>query len=191
MRKSCHALLFARPVGVACLMAAVPALPQARPHAVERQLSSKEQEWLMRHKDARDELGLSRLRWSDALMRDAQAWAGQLAARKAFHHDPDASKRGQGENLWMGSRQYFAPAQMIDGFLDEKRMFRPGVFPDVSTIGRWADVGHYTQITWPETEEVGSASALNARQEVLVCRYWPAGNVIGYRLDPRERSARR
>jgi hypothetical protein len=32
---------------------------------------------------------------------------------------------------------------------------------------------------------------VNARHEVLVCRYWPAGNVIGYRLDPAARLSRR
>ncbi|PKP92679.1 MAG: SCP-like extracellular, partial [Alphaproteobacteria bacterium HGW-Alphaproteobacteria-15] len=48
-----------------------------------------------------------------------------------------------------------------------------------------------TQIIWPETQEVGCATARNHRHEVLVCRYWPAGNVTGRRLDPAERLSRR
>ena len=77
-----------------------------------------------------------------------------------------------------------AVAIVSDVVLACRAAFRPGVFPDVSRTGRWSDVGHYTQIIWPETQEVGCATALNASHEVLVCRYWPAGNVIGYRLDP-------
>jgi len=173
-------------IGVALLMAATPAMPQG-----QRPLFPAEQEWLAEHNAARADVGLGPLRWNQALMRDARVWAETLAARGAFHHAPDLLSRGQGENLWKGTRDTYAPWQMIDLFIAEKRIFRPGVFPDVSTTRRWADVGHYTQIIWPETQEVGCATAVNARYETLVCRYWPAGNVIGMRLDPAGRLSRR
>ncbi|MBU7581154.1 MAG: SCP-like extracellular [Porphyrobacter sp.] len=182
--------LFVRLIGAALLMAAAPALPQERSND-QRPLFPAEQEWLGEHNAERAELGLEPLRWSHALRRDAQSWADHLAARGAFHHASHEQRQGQGENLWMGVRDTYTPWQMIDGFLAEKRIFRPGVFPEVSTTGRWSDVGHYTQIIWPETREVGCATAVNRRNEVLVCRYWPAGNVMGYRLDPRERLSRR
>ena len=57
-------------------------------------------------------------------------------------------------------------------------MFRPARFSDVSTTGNWADVGHYTQMIWPGTQRIGCAIAKAARSDVLVCRYWPAGNVM-------------
>lgn len=180
----------ARLAGLALLMTAAPALPQV-PVEDQRPLYPAEQEWLAEHNIARKDVGLGTLRWSHTLMRDAKAWAEELAARGAFRHHPDLLQRGQGENLWMGTRDTYAPWQMIDGFVAEKRKFRPGVFPDVSTTGRWSDVGHYTQIIWPETQEVGCATAVNARHEVLVCRYWPAGNRLGYRLDPATRMSRR
>lgn len=186
MRSSCSSTLMARLLGAVVLMTAAPALPQD-----QRPLYPAEQEWLAEHNEARAEVGLGKLRWNHALMRDAKAWAENLAQRGAFQHAPDLLAIGQGENLWKGTRDTYAPGQMIGLFLAEKRLFRPGTFPDVATTGRWSDVGHYTQIIWPETQEVGCASAVNARHEVLVCRYWPAGNLIGYHLDPAARLAQR
>lgn len=179
-----------RLIGAVLLMAAAPAVPQDRAQG-QRPLFPAEQEWLAEHNAERKGLGLAPLRWNHALMRDASVWAENLAARRAFYHDPSLLERRQGENLWRGDRGRHAPCEMIDLFIAEKRDFRPGVFPDVSATGRWKDVGHYTQIIWPETQEVGCATAVNARHEVLVCRYWPAGNVIGYRLDPAARLSRR
>lgn len=175
--------------GAGLLVAASPALPQDE--SEQRPLCPTEQEWLAEHNKARAEVGLLPLRWNHALRADAQGWAEDLARRRAFHHSPNLLDIKQGENLWMGTRERYAPWQMIDGFLAERKIFRPGVFPEVSQTGRWSDVGHYTQIIWPETQEVGCATALNAKYEVLVCRYWPAGNVIGYRLEPQTRVTRR
>jgi uncharacterized protein YkwD len=165
------------------MMLSAPAIPQERAED-RRALFPAEQEWLAEQNAERVALGLEPLRWSLALRRDAAAWAEALAARGEFRHSPDVVAKGQGENLWMGQRDTYAPWQMIDGFLAARRLFRPGVFPEVSATGQCSDVGHYTQIIWPETQAVGCASAVNRRYEVLVCRYWPAGNVIGYRLDP-------
>ncbi len=178
--------LFLRFAGLALLMTAAPALPQT-----QARLGPIEAEWLEEHNVAREDVGLGPLSWDRTLAADARVWAESLAARRAFHHDPDLLQRGQGENLWQGTRDRYAPWQMIDLFIAEKRDFRPGTFPHVSTTGRWSDVGHYTQIIWPDTRQVGCATAVNARHEVLVCRYWPAGNVLGYRLDPAERLSRR
>ncbi|MFM7376854.1 MAG: CAP domain-containing protein [Erythrobacter sp.] len=172
------------------LATAAPSLGQERA-TDQRPLFPAEQEWLAEHNEARAAVGLPPLRWSHDLRRDAKGWAANLAARRAFHHSPDLLRIGQGENLWMGTRERYSPSQMIGGFLAERAAFRPGTFPDVSLTGRWSDVGHYTQIIWPETQEVGCATALNASHEVLVCRYWPAGNVMGYRLEPQTRLTRR
>jgi hypothetical protein len=82
----------------------------------------------------------------------------------------------------MGTRNYFAPARMVADWASERSMFRPAVFPAVSTTGNWADVGHYTQIIWPGTQRVGCAIGRSASSDVLVCRYWPSGNVDGQRV---------
>ena len=82
----------------------------------------------------------------------------------------------------MGTRGGFTLEQMVGNWASEKRWFRPGVFPDVSTTGNWSQVGHYSQIVWPATTRVGCGLARGRGRDVLVCRYAPAGNVDGRRV---------
>ena len=84
----------------------------------------------------------------------------------------------------MGTKRRFAFAEMIQSLVDERQFFKSGQFPEVSTSGKWADVGHYTQIVWRTTREVGCAKAEGRQFDFLVCRYYPAGNVIGTYLAP-------
>jgi hypothetical protein len=79
----------------------------------------------------------------------------------------------------MGTRGAFSVETMVNQWASERRMFRPGIFPSVSSTGNWEQVGHYTQIVWPTTTRVGCALASTARTDYLVCRYSPAGNVNG------------
>jgi hypothetical protein len=147
--------------------------------------------WLKAHNAERAEFGVAPLRWNPALAADAKGWADVLARGNTLRHSPQSVRAGQGENLWMGTRGYYAPEQMLAAFAEEKQYFRSGTFPQVSRTGNWADVGHYTQIVWAETREVGCALSSGQHFDVLVCRYWPAGNVIGTRIAPRVEIAQR
>jgi hypothetical protein len=86
---------------------------------------------------------------------------------------------GVGENLWMGSRGYYPVEAMVGAWVSERRWFRPGVFPNNSRTGSWADVAHYTQIIWPTTTRVGCAIASTGRVDYLDGRYTGAGNIDG------------
>lgn len=132
------------------------------------------------HNRARQQFGVSPLVWDDALARDARAYARLLARTGRFEHDlqPDRRPR-QGENLWTGTRTAYSYAQMIGHLVDERRFYRPGRFPDVSQTGEWSHVAHYTQIIWPNSQRVGCGTASNRSNDYLVCRYLPAGNVVG------------
>ena len=153
--------------------------------------TSAERVWLQEHNKARDEFGSAALRWNPDLAREARDWARHLARKNYLRHSSRDQRRGTGENLWMGTRGFFSPSKMIAGFVDERRDFVPGRFPEVSRTGRWSDVGHFTQIVWPETREVGCALATGDRYDVLVCRYWPSGNVMGQTITPRAKVAKR
>ena len=119
------------------------------------------------------------LAWDASLAAAADAYAAELSATGRFGHSAPHQRADQGENLWMGSRGAFSLEHMLANWASEKRMFRAGVFPNVSTTGRWEDVGHYSQIIWPGTLRVGCGLRSSARTDYLVCRYSGPGNVMG------------
>lgn len=127
----------------------------------------------------RARVGVKPLVWSAKLADHAKKWAQTLATSDMFEHAPVGADGGEGENLWYGSNNDYTPEEMIAFFVDESKLFKRGKFPDVATNGRWEDVGHYTQLVWKDTREVGCTIVSNQRRDFLVCRYWPAGNVIG------------
>ena len=136
---------------------------------------------LTEHNRERAALGLVPLAWDDTLAQAAQGWADHLAATGRFEHAPEDRKTPEGENLWAGTRGSYAPESMVDAWIREKKYFRPGVFPDNSTTGRVEDVGHYTQLIWRATSQVGCAHAASQAEDILVCRYSEAGNYRGER----------
>ncbi len=167
------------------------ALGLATPVFAIRGHSDFESRIIAAHNSERASQGLQGLAWNGRLAREAHEWAQSLASRQMLEHADSGHSRGAGENLWMGTAGYYTLEDMMGGFIEERRHFRPGRFPEVSRTGDWSDVGHYTQIIWPSTEEVGCAVARGSDHEVLVCRYWPAGNWIGYPVGlPQDRLTR-
>ena len=131
------------------------------------------------HNQERLAHGAQPLRWDPALAAAAASYGPALAAIGTLQHSPKESRPGQRENLWMGTRGAFTPEQMVSQWIAEKRYFRPGVFPAVSSTGNWLDVSHYTTMIWPTTTRVGCAIYRAAVLDYLICRYSPPGNVDG------------
>jgi hypothetical protein len=134
---------------------------------------------LAAHNLERARRGLPSLYWDPALATAAASYGPTLAALGALRHSPRGPRPGQSENLWMGTRSAFTPEQMVGNWIDEKRQVRAGQFPDVSTTGNWADVGHYTTIIWPTTTAVGCALHRSPQWDFLICRYSPRSNADG------------
>lgn len=131
------------------------------------------------HNRERSAVGVTPLRWDAQLAASAQAYAAQLARTGQLVHSPRQSRPGQGENLWMGTPGAYRAEAMVQSWANERRLFRAGIFPNVSTSGNWADVAHYTQMIWRSTTAVGCGLGRGSRGDVLVCRYSPAGNRDG------------
>ena len=137
---------------------------------------------LAAHNRERAAVRVPPLQWDAQLATAAAAYAPRLAALGRLEHSPRSGRPGQSENLWMGSAGRFTPEQMVANWAEERRWFRPGIFPNVSTTGDWLDVSHYTQIIWPTTTRVGCALHRGRRADFLVCRYSPKGNQDGRRV---------
>lgn len=136
---------------------------------------------LVAHNRERATLGIAPLRWNPELAGSAQRWADHLAATGAFEHAPESRSHPEGENIWAGTKGYYPLEARVAAWIREKQNYKPGTFPDNSVTGKVADVGHYTQLMWRDTHDVGCAVATGSREDVLVCRYSSAGNYVGER----------
>lgn len=126
------------------------------------------------HNAERAAVGVAPLRWDDSLASTARQCVNRLAARREFRHCAN------NENLWMGSADRFGPVQIAMLWANERRHFKNGIFPNVSSSGKWQDVGHYTAMVWSTTTTVGCAAATGADGLTrLACHYAPPPNIAG------------
>jgi pathogenesis-related protein 1 len=113
--------------------------------------------------------------WSDTIAATAQAWAENLATNQncSLVH---ASGTGYGENLAMGSN--LTPQQAVDMWAGEKNLYTWSATYSMADFN--AGSGHYTQLVWRATTEIGCGSATCSNNRVIICcRYSPPGNYIG------------
>jgi hypothetical protein len=138
---------------------------------------------LAAHNRERAQLSVPPLAWDEELAKGAAHWARHLSRTGRFEHSPDSpGAEPQGENIWGGTPKRYVPENMVGLWIAEKKHYKPGVFPANSRSGRVEDVSHYTQLIWRRTNRVGCAISGEGAEEVLVCRYSTAGNVIGQRV---------
>jgi uncharacterized protein YkwD len=168
----------AKRIGAAALLAVL-SVPLVGSTGLDNAFDSR---LLAAHNRERTAAGIQPLAWNRDLAADAAEWAATLADMNDLEHAEDEDENNpQGENLWLGTRAAYSPEEMVGMWIAEKSAFKPGVFPNNSRTGNLEDVGHYTQLMWRDTAQVGCAKSGNEENEVLVCRYSTAGNVIGER----------
>jgi hypothetical protein len=131
------------------------------------------------HNATRAKLHLPPLTWSEKLAADSLPWADHLEKLGDLQHDQGAVAQTEGENLWMGTEGGWPLEQMIQDWADEGKLYRYDVFPKGSKTGNWEDIGHYTQMVWRDTTQVGCAEVTGGGNDYLVCRYSPPGNYEG------------
>jgi len=131
------------------------------------------------HNRERAAVGAPPLAWDPALAASAASYGPALASLGRLAHSPRDTRPGQRENLAMGSAGYYGPEDLVGFWIEEKRHFQPGTFPNVSRTGQWKDVAHYTQMIWKGTTNVGCALHVAGGRNYLICRYTPPGNADG------------
>ncbi len=127
---------------------------------------------LRAHNAVRRQAGVPPLTWSRQLAAHAQAWADSLLARRQFSHTPNSP---YGQNLYEIQGATASPERVVKAWADESRNYNY----DSNTCH--GVCGHYTQIVWSDTKEVGCAVARAESLEIWVCDYNPPGNWVGRR----------
>jgi pathogenesis-related protein 1 len=130
------------------------------------------------HNKARAGVGVGPVNWSSGLAAYAQKWADRLAAIgcRMEHRPSSGTWRGlYGENLFMGTAGYYGVGDAVNSWVSEKKDFRGGAL----NSSNWHDAGHYTQIVWRRTGELGCAKTVCNGMVIVVCNYNPPGNVLG------------
>lgn len=127
---------------------------------------------LAAHNEIRARVDVPPLRWSDRLSARAQDWATYLLREQQFYHRPHPVF---GENLFEITGNHALPTDVVGVWAAEARdySYRANTCHGVC--------GHYTQLIWSDTREVGCAVARDASREVWVCNYDPPGNWVGVR----------
>jgi len=129
----------------------------------------------------------SNLSYSIELEKKAQIYANTLANNGKFEHDiKNNHAYNYGENLYASSEN--RPLTIYDAmpyWFEEKSLYN---YSDGSCQeayydnGRQIKCGHYTQVIWQDTREVGCATAQYKTGDfkngfVYVCKYYKAGNM--------------
>jgi pathogenesis-related protein 1 len=133
--------------------------------------------------DPAPDAALPPLTWSDDLAAVARGWALELVDRGCpLVHSQDCR---YGENLaWYSGLQPQAADVVEGGWASEEACYTYGRFLTAdgctSACDRSGGCGHYTQIIWRETRQVGcTVESCGGREEVWVCSYAPVGNIVG------------
>lgn len=137
------------------------------------------------HNRWRAQVNVSGLNWSEDLAQTAQAWADRLRLDNGcgMRH---SERTDRGENLFWASAVRWSdgrrevkevtPSRVTDAWGAEKVDYNPA--RNGCRFGRRC--GHYTQVVWRATTELGCAMALCPdRSQVWVCHYRPMGNRRG------------
>ncbi|XP_011868301.1 PREDICTED: uncharacterized protein LOC105562243 isoform X2 [Vollenhovia emeryi] len=127
------------------------------------------------HNFYRSRHGVPPLRLSKQLCKTSQDWANILAARGRLEHRANID---YGENLycmWSSNpKTIVGGEEPVNEWYAEESQHQYGKEP--TTL----KTGHFTQVIWRDSTELGVGMARNRNGEVyVVCNYNPAGNFLG------------
>lgn len=131
------------------------------------------------HNKVRKDVGSPPLEWSAELAAYAQAWADNLAKEGCeMEHRPRQGQWAQkyGENIFWGYGASYTLVSASRSWYSEIKDYQHGPISDKN----WPVAGHYTQMVWKTTTQVGFGVATCSGGEIIiVANYNPAGNVWG------------
>ena len=132
------------------------------------------QQMLDAHNTWRKRTGVPPLTWSPQLAVYAQEWANTLVRENRFEHRKNSR---YGENLAWASGQQLSPERVVTMWGEEVKDYNYAA--NSCKPGKMC--GHYTQVVWRNTKQVGCGMARGNGKEIWVCNYNPPGNYVGQR----------
>jgi pathogenesis-related protein 1 len=132
---------------------------------------------LMLHNKVRKDVGTAALTWSSELATFAQAWANHLAKNCSFKHRPPNGEWAQqyGENLFYGTAKTLTASEASQAWYNEIKDYKYGKL----NTQNWSKTGHYTQMVWNTTTQVGIGKAsCPSGAIIIVANYNPRGNYL-------------
>ncbi|KAF3649587.1 Pathogenesis-related protein 1B [Capsicum chinense] len=131
------------------------------------------QDIILAHNNARAQVGvpLPPLTWNDTLVTFANQYVSSLIGECALVD----SNSTYGENLAMGTDN-FSGVEAVKLWVEEKANY-----DYASNSCKENTCGHYTQVVWKNTLQVGCArlKCANGFWWIVSCNYYPRGNFAG------------
>ncbi|PIA25036.1 hypothetical protein AQUCO_13300025v1 [Aquilegia coerulea] len=136
------------------------------------------EKWVRLHNLARSKVGVGPLKWNTTLANYAKNYSQQRSGDCELIH----SQGPYGENIYWGQGE---------GVIDAAAAMKAWVDGEVvnydynsNSCEFGKQCGHYTQIVWKDTTQLGcgTAKCSDAENKVFItCNYYPPGNYIGER----------
>ncbi len=129
------------------------------------------EEWLQAHNNYRTLHGVPSVTWSNSIAVSAQNYADTCPSGH--------SGSGYGENMAFAS---YNPGvgTIVQWWYDEEPLY------DYNNPGYSSETGHFTQVVWNGTTEIGCGFVSNCPGDydtIWVCQYAPAGNILNQFLE--------
>uniref|UniRef100_A0A6Q2WZ70 SCP domain-containing protein n=1 Tax=Esox lucius TaxID=8010 RepID=A0A6Q2WZ70_ESOLU len=129
-----------------------------------------ERQFVDAHNDYRQKHGAPPLSLSKDLCNSAQKWANHLLSSKCLKH----SSTDHGENLYYASSSVpkeYNGKDAVDSWYSEIKDYH------FDKPGFTSGTGHFTQVVWKDSREVGVGIATDGKTIIVVGQYHPAGNI--------------
>ncbi|XP_062310495.1 Golgi-associated plant pathogenesis-related protein 1-like isoform X1 [Osmerus eperlanus] len=132
--------------------------------------ASFQKEFLDTHNAYRQKHNTASLTLSSELSASAQKWADHLVSIKTLQH----STTDKGENLyfaWSSEPKTLTGKEAVDSWYSEIKDYK------FAQAGFGSNTGHFTQVVWKESTQVGVGLASDGNNIFVVGQYSPAGNM--------------
>ncbi|KAF0931138.1 hypothetical protein E2562_002495 [Oryza meyeriana var. granulata] len=133
---------------------------------------SEAQQFVVPQTHLRAIYGLHPLKWSSDLAEQMTRWADQYRGDCA-----SAAAAAGGVNVFRGyGGEAWQPSDAVAAWAEEAQHYNYGA----NACSAGEECGHYKQMMWRDSTQVGCASVTCASGETLMaCQYEPQGNIMG------------